>query len=275
MNGKRSGSDRDASLPRERWRDRLGKKLGFQPDSLRSTSLPNRSSNTSHRAYPPSKNGFDVRSVQVEPIKSVQTIAASSAPVAPKAQAGGNSATYEQTTDAQKQDKLQEKDEGRSVAEGTAGGSKEQVDEPKEENGSVDTDEVAGRTREPDDFWALADEKLRRDSDKSKIMENFDRVLQKPENIGPALEPPRTEARRKQIDAFIESKIKKLESAEDQNRLSQHKKKAKRFLRTAVECVKATQGIVKAATATCLPASVACAGVTILLTVSLAIQCHR
>jgi len=99
------------------------------------------------------------------------------------------------------------------------------------------------------------------------MMKKFDSVLEK--HIGSALEPPRTKARREQIIAFIQPKSEKLENAEDQNRLSQCKENAKGFFRTAVKFVTKTQGIINAAAAHCLPASVACAGVTLLLTVSL------
>jgi hypothetical protein len=252
--------------PRERLRHRLVN-LGKTLLGLRSTSLPNRPSDPSRRAYSPSKNDVDVRSAEVESTKTVQTVVAPNAQAEPKAQAGGNIVTHEKATHAQKQDKLQEKDEGRNVTDETAGGSKAQDGGPKE-----DGDKAAGSAMELPDFWALANKKLRVDSSKRKIMEKFDSILEEPENIGSALEPPGTKSRQQRIDAYITSKIKNLESAEDQNRLSQCKENAKSFFRIAVKCVKATQGLISAATAPCLPASVACAGVTVLLTASLVIQ---
>jgi hypothetical protein len=189
----------------------------------------------------------------MEPTTGVQTIAAPIEHDEPKAQTGGNSATNAEATDAQKRYKLLEEDGDEPVAEATAGSSKIQD----------------GEAKEPEDFWALAEKQLRHldGLHKREMMKKFDSCLEK--NIGSALEPPRTKARREQIIAFIQPKSEKLENAEDQNRLSQCKENAKGFFRIAVKFVTKTQGIINAAAAPCLPASVACAGVTLLLTVSL------
>jgi hypothetical protein len=204
----------------------------------------------------------------MEPTTGVQTIAAPIKHDEPEAQTGDNSATNAKATGAQKRYKLLEEDEDKPVAEETAGNSKLQDGEPKKD-GNVGIDKAAAPTKEPEDFWALAEKQLRhlKGSHKSEMMKKFDSVLEK--HIGSALEPPRTKARREQIIAFIQPKSEKLENAEDQNRLSQCKENAKGFFRTAVKFVTKTQGIINAAAAPCLPASVACAGVTLLLTVSL------
>jgi hypothetical protein len=273
MKSKPSGPNRDASLPRESWRDRFSKRFGLRADMSRSTSLSNRSSHQLRDACSTSKSAVDIRTIQVEPTANVRTITASSAQVEPNALVGDGSVTHDAATGQQKQNKLQKQGEDRPGTEETASGSKVPDGEPKEQHGNVVTHESAGCTKEPEDFWALAKERLRQDTDKREIIDKFDLILKKPENIGSALEHPGTGARRKQIDAFFKSKTKKLESAEDEDRLSQCKKSAKRFFRTAIECVTATQGIINHASAPCLPASVACAGVTLLLTVGLIIQC--
>ncbi|PMD35782.1 hypothetical protein L207DRAFT_601605 [Hyaloscypha variabilis F] len=274
MNRNRSRSDRDASLPRDRWRDRVRRTLGIQLGTQhRSTSLPNRSSNRSttrsRRKHPPSINDDGEReNAQMEPTTGVQTIAAPIEHDEPKAQTGGNSATNAKATDAQKRHKLLEEDGDKPVAEETAGSSKLQDGEPNKD-GNVGIDKAAAPTKEPEDFWALAEKQLRHHEGlhKREMMKKFDRCLEK--NIGSALEPPRTKARREQIIAFIQPKSEKLENAEDQNRLSQCKENAKGFFRIAVKFVTKTQGIINAAAAPCLPASVACAGVTLLLTMCL------
>jgi hypothetical protein len=204
----------------------------------------------------------------VEPTTSVQTVAAPIEHDEPKAQTGTNSTTNAQATDAQKRYKLLEEGEDRPLAEETAGGSKLQDGGPKKD-GNVGIDKAAPPTKEPEDFWALADKRLRHleGFDKSEMMKRFDSILEK--NIGSALEPPGTKARREQIIAFIQPKSEKLENAEDQNHLSQCKENAKGFFRTAVKFVTKTQGIINAAATPCLPAAVACAGVTLLLTASL------
>ncbi|OCK75793.1 hypothetical protein K432DRAFT_161465, partial [Lepidopterella palustris CBS 459.81] len=274
MNSNGSRSDRDASLPQDRWRDRLRRKFGIQSGTKhRSTSLPDRSvirsSTRSRCEYSSSENDDGGReSVQIEPTTGVQTIAVPIKHDEPKAQADGNSATNAKATNAQRRYKLQKEDEDKPLTEETAGSSKPQDGEPKKD-GNVGIDKAAAPTKEPEDFWALAEKQLRHDegSHKSEMMKRFDSILKK--NIGSALEPPRTKARREQINAFIKSKSKNLENAEDQNRLSQCKEEAKNFFMTAVQFMIKTQGIINAAAAPCLPASVACAGVTLLLTICL------
>jgi hypothetical protein len=69
--------------------------------------------------------------------------------------------------------------------------------------------------KEPEDFWALADKRLRhlKGLHKSEMIKKFNSILEK--NIGSALKPPGTKARRKQIIAFIQPKSEKLENAKD------------------------------------------------------------
>lgn len=220
MSDKRSGSDRDTSrLPRERLWDRLRRTVGLQPDTKHhTTSLPNRSS----REYSPLGNDNDGRkSVQVESTKRLQTIAATGP------QAGSKSVGHEKVTDVEQRAKLQDKNEDRPVTKETSVNSTAQKGDSKENGGTAGI-----KTREPEDFWALAEKQLRQpDSDRGKVMKKFDAVLEKPENFGSKLEPPRSNARRKQINEFLESRIKKLENAKSQNHLSQCKEMQRAFSR--------------------------------------------
>jgi hypothetical protein len=265
MDDKRSRSDQDAGLPRTPWWKRPLKKLGLQRDAKSDpSSLPDR--NHSHQKYSHSE-GHDSGSKRVQ----VQTIEVSSAQVEPGPQAGSHSASHEGATDAEQRAKLQDKNEKTSPAEERAADPTGQKTDSKRDDRNADIEGIS--TREPEDFWALADEQLRQPgSDGAKIMKKFDLILEKPENLGSTLEPPGTDARKEQISAFLQSRIKKLKEPQDQSRWSQCGKDAKTFFKKAVGFVIATQGIMNAAAAPCLPASVACAGVTLILTVKLVVQ---
>jgi len=119
------------------------------------------------------------------------------------------------------------------------------------------------------DLWILADQQLRNDHDKREIMKKYDRILE--QNLGSELKPAGTSERRKQLLKFLDLKTNQLKDAANQTRLDDCSRKAKRFFRNAVDCVVATQCLINNAVAPCLPASVACAGVTFLLSVSLII----
>lgn len=118
------------------------------------------------------------------------------------------------------------------------------------------------------DMWAIAEEKLRKDPRKREKLEKYDGILEA--HFGAKLKPIGTPERREQFLEFLNSEIEQLNSTTNSGtRLGRCSNKAKRFLRTAVDSIIATKGIITAATTPCLPASVACAGVTVLLSVSL------
>jgi hypothetical protein len=250
------------------------RKLGLQPDTKhRSSSLPNRPRREDLLSW---KVNGRRKNVQVEPTESVGTIAAPRPQVEPRPADSCSSTGHDTSIDASQRAKLQDKIEGRPVLDDIAVNSTAHRSDYEEDDGNVGSNEAAIGTREPEDFWALAEEQLRkRGSHQCKIMDKFDRVLQKPKNLGSTLEPPNTNARRIQINAFLESRFKKLENAEDENRLGRCKENAKRYLKIAVKSLTATQGIINKATAPCLPAGIACVGVTLLLTVSLFIQYQK
>jgi hypothetical protein len=126
---------------------------------------------------------------------------------------------------------------------------------------------AAANPTKDNDMWAIAEENLRRDPPKRKILEEYDRILE--DHFKSKLEPIGTPERRAQFLVFLNSEIEHLNSIDGETRLSRCTNKAKRFLKTAVDCVIATKDIVTVAAAPCLPASVACAGTMFLLSVSL------
>ncbi|KIW24505.1 hypothetical protein, variant [Cladophialophora immunda] len=110
------------------------------------------------------------------------------------------------------------------------------------------------------DMWARAEEELRRDAQKREKMEKYDRILE--DYFASKLKPIGTLERREQFLGFLSLEIEKLNRADSEILPTN---KAKRFFRSAVESIIASKGIITAATAPCLPASVACAGVVVLL----------
>lgn len=118
-----------------------------------------------------------------------------------------------------------------------------------------------------DDMWAIAEEKLRGDPKIREKLEKYDDILKG--HFKSVLKPIGTAERRGQFLGFLNSEIEHLKSNESETQLGRCRNKSKRFLKAAVDCVIATKDIITAAPAPCLPASVACAGVAVLLSVGL------
>jgi hypothetical protein len=66
--------------------------------------------------------------------------------------------------------------------------------------------------RTPVDMWAMADNQLRDDSQKSETMQKYDRLLETQLPPGSKLEPIGTDERRKQAFDFFNSEIKRLDA---------------------------------------------------------------
>ncbi|KAH6716446.1 hypothetical protein BKA61DRAFT_548460, partial [Leptodontidium sp. MPI-SDFR-AT-0119] len=116
-------------------------------------------------------------------------------------------------------------------------------------------------------MWTIADEKLRKDPQKCKKLEEYDRILERHFDV--KLEPVGTLKRREQFLDFFSLEIEGLKKSETEElnttRLSKCSNKAKRFFKSAADCIIASKDIITAAATPCLPASVACAGVAVLL----------
>lgn len=118
------------------------------------------------------------------------------------------------------------------------------------------------------DMWAIAAEKLRKDPRKREKLDKYNGILEA--RFKTKLKPIGTLERREQFLEFLNSEIEHLNNTtKSETRLGRCSNKAKRFLRTAADSIIATKSVITAATTPCLPASVACAGVTVLLSVSL------
>jgi hypothetical protein len=126
---------------------------------------------------------------------------------------------------------------------------------------------AAAGSNKDNDMWTIAEEKLRRDPQKCEKLEKYERILE--DYFGSKLKPVGTLERREQFLGFLSSEIEKLNKTDSETRLKKCSNKAKRFFKSAVGCIIASKDIITAAATPCLPASVACAGVAVLLSVGL------
>jgi hypothetical protein len=117
------------------------------------------------------------------------------------------------------------------------------------------------------DTWTIAEEKLRQDPEKCKVLKKYDGILA--DHFGLKLKEVGTLERRNQFLDLLNLEIPKLEKVESENRLGRCTRKAKRYFKSAVECVIASKDIIAAGASPCLPAAVACAGMVVVLSVSL------
>jgi len=144
------------------------------------------------------------------------------------------------------------------------------VDQPPSETASAHSEDEpsdAYDTQTKSNLWAIAEQRLRDSAENGKIMQEYDRILE--EKMGFKLEPVGTPERQRQFLHFIDLESKKLDKrAKDISCLGKYTEKAKTSLRTVVDCILAIKGVINTAASACLPAAIACAGVTVLLTVS-------
>lgn len=124
---------------------------------------------------------------------------------------------------------------------------------------------TAQESYDDDDMWMMAENILRMDPEKCKKLNEYDSILTK--QFGTKLEPIGTPGRREQFGGFLVSEVEKLNRIKSK---TPQRNEARQFFRRAAACVVTTKDIIGPATTTCLPASVACTGVAVLLSVSFA-----
>jgi hypothetical protein len=117
------------------------------------------------------------------------------------------------------------------------------------------------------DMWKKAEEELRLEPRKRDILENYDRILEA--HFESKLEPLGSLARQEQFLGFLNSELKRLVATDSNTRLSRCSNKAKRLFKSALMAIFTAKDIIVPATRMCLPASVACTGMVVLLSVSL------
>jgi hypothetical protein len=109
------------------------------------------------------------------------------------------------------------------------------------------------------DTWKIAEDKLRQDKKKRKLLDAYYEILKS--KLNEDLQPAGTSARRNQLCAFIVSESKNLQDPKNSGRVSQ-------VLKQACGFIVASKHVVTAASAPCLPASIACAGMMLICSVS-------
>jgi hypothetical protein len=109
------------------------------------------------------------------------------------------------------------------------------------------------------DAWKIAEVQLRRDEKNRKLLDAYYDILKS--KLTEGLEPAGTPERRKQISTFIESESEKFQNTNSLGTIGQ-------VLNRASNLIVASKNVVVAASAPCLPASIACAGIMLILSVS-------
>lgn len=116
-----------------------------------------------------------------------------------------------------------------------------------------------------DNMWTIAEVRLRQDKQKNKLLDRYYDILKS--KLKEDLEPAGTLERRKQITAFIESESKHFHDTSKSGEFASVFKKA-------ADCILKAEKVISAAVQPCLPASIACAGMMLVLSVSSSLQLH-
>jgi hypothetical protein len=133
------------------------------------------------------------------------------------------------------------------------------------ENTGPETNIDAADSAQEDEMWKIAEAQIRRDKKKNKLLDAYYGILKS--KLKEDLEPAGTPERQKQISEFIESESK---SFHDTSKLGDFAS----VLKKAANCTLKAQKVISAAAQPCLPASIACAGVMLVLSVSPSLWLH-
>jgi hypothetical protein len=133
------------------------------------------------------------------------------------------------------------------------------------ENTELGTNVDAANSAQDNDMWKIAEAQLRRDKKNKKLLDAYYHILKS--KLGEDLEPAGTPERQKQISAFIVSESKSFHDTSKLHKFAHVLKKAADFILKA-------EKIISAAAQPCLPASIACAGVMLVLSVSFSLRRH-
>ena len=107
-------------------------------------------------------------------------------------------------------------------------------------------------------MWEIAETQLRQDKKKNELLDAYYEIL---ESKLEGLDRSSTPQKLKQISSFIESESKRFQDTSKLGTFSS-------VLKKAVDCILRAEKIISAAAQPCLPASIACAGVMLVLSVS-------
>lgn len=109
-----------------------------------------------------------------------------------------------------------------------------------------------------DSMWRIAETQLRQDKKKNELLDAYYNILKSKVKD---LDSSSTPKMLKQISAFIESESKRVQDTSKLGTFSS-------ILKKAADCILKAEKVISAAAQPCLPASIACAGVMLVLSVS-------
>jgi len=142
------------------------------------------------------------------------------------------------------------------------------TDRPRDqENANTDPEtntDAAGSAQE-NNMWKIAEAQLRLDKDQAKLLDAYYDILKS--KLKKDLNPAGSPERQKQISAFIESQY---EGFHDTSKLGNFAS----VLKKGADCILKAQSVISAASQPCLPASVVCAGVMLVLSVGSSLPPH-
>jgi hypothetical protein len=212
----------------ERLKERIG--IGSQPDGLRPPSRSSSSSRLSRRGKSPDPKNEKAENAQ---------FTASANAVNPEIKPDDNEDARPDAT-------------------------KEPFPQVKQDQKNKDTNlEPKTDATEDDDMWKIAEDQLREDQNKRKLLDAYYDILRS--KSGAKLEPAGTPKRKEQICTFIVSESKRLPDSSKLGRFGDVFQHASKY-------VIAAKDVITTAAAPCLPASIACAGVMLILSVSWSLQ---
>jgi len=132
-----------------------------------------------------------------------------------------------------------------------------------QENANTDPD-AAGSAQE-NDMWKIAEAQLRLDKKQRELVDAYYDILKS--KLKKDLNPAGTPERQKQISAFIMSESKGFHNTSKLGKFAS-------VLKKGADCILKAEAVISAASQPCLPASVACAGVMLVLSVTSSLRLH-
>jgi hypothetical protein len=121
-----------------------------------------------------------------------------------------------------------------------------------------------------DDLWARAEEALKCDPVKKKVFEDYLEILG--QRLDSKLEPTDGHDRHKQLCQLIDVETKELEDKKWKFQVGDYTRDVADLFQRSFKAILSVKDLVNAAASSCPPAALACAGATVVLTVSVCVQ---
>jgi hypothetical protein len=131
---------------------------------------------------------------------------------------------------------------------------------------SLESKPDAAISSEADNIWVRAEQMLSNDKRKREIFQAYLEILES--ELGSGLKPSGTADRQKQLCQLLDAKTQELEDKKWKVRFGDHNVEVRDLLTGAFKNVLTANQLIKSAASASAPAAIACAGVTVVLTVS-------